>query len=103
MSILNITRGVLSRNENHLLFGANCSESSEIVVRYVHHLRKEIETIEKKTYSLMHNGQLVNARFYIAELPNDMKMVALLCGELSNSATYFSSYADGYQEKWGFS
>jgi hypothetical protein len=29
-----------------------------------------------------------------AELPNDMKMLAFLAGELTNSATYFSTFAD---------
>ena len=29
-----------------------------------------------------------------AELPNDMKMLAFLPGELTNSATYFSTFAD---------
>ena len=29
-----------------------------------------------------------------AELPNDMKMFAFLAGELNNSVTYFSTFAD---------
>ena len=33
-------------------------------------------------------------KFRIGELPNDMKMIAFLSGELSNSATYFSSFAN---------
>ncbi|CAB4021988.1 Hypothetical predicted protein [Paramuricea clavata] len=36
----------------------------------------------------------VNVKFCVAELPNDMKMVVFLSGELSNSAKHFSSFAD---------
>ena len=32
--------------------------------------------------------------FKFTELPNDMKMLAFLAGELTNSAKYFSSFAD---------
>lgn len=32
--------------------------------------------------------------FYFEELPNDMKMLAMLAGELSNSATFFSTFAN---------
>ena len=36
----------------------------------------------------------INIQFRIAEIPNDMKMIAFLSGELGNSATYFSSFAN---------
>lgn len=36
----------------------------------------------------------MNIKFRVGELPNDMKMVAFLSGELSNSSTFFSSFAD---------
>ena len=98
MGILNITRGVLSSNENYLLFGANCSENSKPVERFLNHLAREIDTVENKTYVLTHNGQSVNVKFYIAELPNDMKMLSFITGELSNSAKYFSSFADVTKE-----
>lgn len=32
--------------------------------------------------------------FHFEELPNDMKMLAMLGGELSNSATFFSTFAN---------
>ena len=32
--------------------------------------------------------------FHFKKLPNNMKMLAMLGGELSNSATYFSTFAD---------
>ena len=59
MGILNITRGVLSSNENYLLVGANCNENSKPVERFLNHLAREIDTVENKTYVLTHNGQVL--------------------------------------------
>ena len=40
------------------------------------------------------NIRTVNVRFQVSELLNDMKMIAFLCGEISNAAKYFSSFAN---------
>ena len=32
--------------------------------------------------------------FNVTQLPNDMKMLSYLAGELSNAATYFSTFAN---------
>ncbi|XP_048587782.1 uncharacterized protein LOC116608628 isoform X2 [Nematostella vectensis] len=94
VSFLNIGRGVLSSNENFLLFGANCAENCTPVARFVKDLTKAIKTIESSTFSVICNGNPVEVKFRISELPNDMKMLCFLGGELSNSAQYFSSFAD---------
>ena len=39
-------------------------------------------------------GETVQVMFVVEELPNDMKMLVFLGGELSNSATYCSTFAD---------
>ena len=46
--------------------------------------------IEKKTFQV--NGTEV--KFTFSEFPNDLKMLAFLAGELSVSATYFSTFAN---------
>ena len=98
VSFLNIGRGVLSNNENYLLFGANCSENCIAVQKYIKLLLSEIQDIEKNIFSCKFRGSAglvtVNVKFQIAELPNDMKMISFLSGELSNSAKYFSSFAN---------
>jgi hypothetical protein len=48
----------------------------------------------KTTYSVLCKGQPVSVKFVISKLPNDMKMLAFLGGELTNSATFFSMFAD---------
>ena len=90
VSFLNRGKHILSTNENFLIFGANCSESSLPVKRYVKHLLQEMTVMEDKTYNL--NGKDMKFRF--AEFPNDLKMLAFLAGELSVSARYFSTFAN---------
>lgn len=90
VSFLNRGRHILSSNENFLIFGANCSESSLVVQRYVKFLFSEMSDIENKTFQV--NGTEV--KFTFSEFPNDLKMLAFLAGELSVSATYFSTFAN---------
>ncbi len=94
VSILNIGKGVLSNTENFLLFGANCKKNCMPVIRFINRLMTDIGRIESATYTLTCKGSPVIVKFYISELPNDMKMLAFLGGELSNSAKYYSSFAD---------
>ena len=93
VGFLNLGKGILSGNENYLLFGANCSENCVPVQRFIKQLMLEVNEIEKTTFLVCVNGMTVQVKFYFAELPNDVKMLAFLAGELSNSAKYFSSFA----------
>ena len=94
VSFLNIGRGVLSSNENFLLFGGNCKEDCFPMRRFIEQLVKDIDELENTTYHVDYKGNSVNVKFKISELPNDMKMLAFLGGELSNAATYFSTFAN---------
>ena len=58
--------------------------------RYVQSVCKQIKDLEGKVFEI--NGLHVNFQFQ--ELPNDMKMLAMLGGELSNSSTYFSTFGN---------
>lgn len=84
----------MSSNENYLLFGANCVENCVPVQRFIAKLMIEIAEIEKQSFTININGTNVSVKFHVAELPNDMKMLAFLGGELSNSAKFFSSFAN---------
>jgi len=55
----------------------------------------DIEGIEKKTFTVM--GKDVTFSFDL--LPGDMKFLAYINGELSNSAKYFSSFANACQDE----
>lgn len=94
VNFLNLGRGVLSSNENFLLFGGNCKEDCVPVLRFLKKVVHDISDLEKTTFTVNCNGTPVDVKFRISELPNDMKMLSFLAGELSNSATYFSTFAD---------
>ena len=53
-------------------------------------LNKDLQYLENNVFEI--NGQKVE--FKVGGLPNDMKMLAFLAGELSNSSTYFSSFGN---------
>jgi hypothetical protein len=98
VGFLNIGRGILSSNENFLLIGANCSENCIPVRRYIKMLVSDIQHNEQQTFkctytTLEDQTCTVDIKFHISEFLNDLKMVAFLCGELTNSATYFCSFA----------
>ena len=95
ISFLNVGPRVASPNDNFLLFGANCKEDHEVVVRFTEKLAADIEVIEKKTYTVM--GKEVTFSFDL--LPGDMKFLAFINGGLSNSAKYFSSFANVCQDE----
>ncbi len=94
VSILNLGKGILSSKDNYLLFGANCSESCITVGRFIQKLMVEVGQIQKQVFPIKVKESVVNVKFCISELPNDMKMLAYLAGELSNSAKFFSTFAD---------
>ena len=79
--LLNVGKRVASSNDNFIIFGGNCEETSPVVRKYCQFLCKEISDIEKKVFEI----EGLHVTFKCAELPNDMKMLAMLGGELPNS------------------
>jgi len=73
-----------------LVFGGNVEETSPIVQRYIDSVCKQIVDLEGRIFEI--NG--LHVSFHFEELPNDMKMLAMLGRELSNSATFFSTFAN---------
>ena len=65
-----------------------------MVKEYVQLLCQEITNLEGKVFEI--EGLKVTFKF--EEVPNDMKMLAMLGGELSNSAKFFSSFANVSKE-----
>lgn len=93
VSLVNCGTRVCSHEENVLLLGANCKEDCEPIRRYVCKLADEMNEVEKKTLSVNVDGKDITVSFSFEMFPNDMKYLAFLAGELSNSAKYFSSFA----------
>ena len=90
VSFMNVGRRVASSYDNFLIFGANCDESSPVVKKYVRSLLPQLSELERTEYEF----EDFKYRFKLEELPNDMKMLAMLAGELTNSAKYFSSFGN---------
>lgn len=65
-------------------------QSSPVVKKYVNSAVRQIADLEGKIFEI----EGLSVTFQIKELPNDMKMVAMLAGELSISARYFSPFAN---------
>lgn len=64
------------------------------VRRFVQKLISDIDDLEKSTFQVDCDGKLIDVKFHVSEMPNDMMMLAFLGGELSNAATYFSTFAN---------
>ena len=98
VSFLNVGQRLVSSSENFLLFGGNVSEDSTIVSRFVQYFVKEMSFLESEVFEIITKNGTFKVEFKLTEIPNDMKMLAFLGGELSNSAKYFSTFANVTQE-----
>ena len=74
-----------SSYDNFLIFGGSCDESSPVTKKYVRSFLPQLAEFERAEYEF--DG--IKYRFKLEELPNDMKMLAMLAGELTISAEYF--------------
>lgn len=95
VSFLHCGKRVASSSENYLLFGANVDENSEFVKLFLKELVSDLIYLESKVFDV--KGKKVE--FKSGELPNDMKMLSFLAGELSNSTTYFLTFANICQKE----
>ena len=90
VSFLNVGPRVANPNDSFIFFAANCKEDHKVVQIFTKQLLSDIARIESKIY-LVDNREVT---FSFELVPSDMKFLAFLNGELSNAATYFSSFAN---------
>ena len=95
VSFLNCGKRIASSAENYILFGANVDETSDIVKLYLKELVADLYYLESKVFEV--DG--VKVEFMVGGLPNDMKMLSFLAGELSNSSTHFLTFANVCQKE----
>ena len=94
LSFLNVGKRIASSSENFLTFGANVKENGKVVRRYVLKLVSELKVLEKEVFEVSVHNKICKIEFKVENLPNDMKMLAFLAGELTNSAYYFTTFAN---------
>ena len=82
VSFMNAGRRVASSYDNFLIFGANCDESSPVVKKHVRSLLPQLSELERTEYEFKD----FKNRFKLQELTNDMNLLPMLAGELTNSA-----------------
>ena len=92
VSFLNVGERVPRNKEQFLLFGGDFEESSN-VYNFFKILIKDIRFLHGKVFEITSDG-VRKVEFKLTELPNDMKMLVFLAGELSNAATYFCTFAN---------
>ena len=88
-SFLNVGERLPSSKEPFLLFGGDCEKISNVVNNFFKILIKNIRLLESKVFGITTSDGVGKVEFKLTELPNDMKMLAFLVGELSNAATIF--------------
>ena len=79
-----------SSYDNFLIFGANCDESSPGSKKYVRSLLPQLAELERAEFEF----EGIKYRFRLEELPNDMKILAMLAGELTNAPKHFSTFSN---------
>ena len=94
ISFLNAGKRVASSSENFLIFGANVKEDGQVVRNYLASLLTSIKYLESQVFKVDFKGEKVKVEFKLASLPNDLKNLAFIAGELPCSATYFSTFAN---------
>lgn len=94
ISFLNAGKRILSSSETFTVFGGDVNEEAPVVELFLQQAVKDLISLEENIFSIKVNGGCVKTEFKVAELPNDMKFLSYLAGELTNSATYFTTFAD---------
>lgn len=94
LSFVNVSRRIASSYENFLIFGTGAEETSPVVGLYVRKLIEDIMYLESKVFEIDANGERHKIEFKLVMLPNDMKFLSFLAGELTNNATYFTTFAN---------
>ena len=94
ISFINVAKRVAGSGENFLLFGGNVKENGSIVQQYVQKLTSDLTYLENQTFTISIEKKTYSVEFKVQSVPNDMKMLAFLGGELSNAAFYFTTFAN---------
>ncbi|CAH1794083.1 unnamed protein product [Owenia fusiformis] len=88
----NLPHKVRSCSHNYIVFGANCAESHPEMMKLYYAIGEEMKEIEKSSYEI--DGYEFDISFKFSFFPNDSKMIACLAGELTNSATFPTTFYD---------
>ena len=94
VSFMNVGERLPSSNETYMLMGTDAGEDSSVMRHYMKHLMEDIEYLETNVFNIEVHGSSRKVEFRVGEIPNDMKHLHFLAGELNNNATYFTTFAN---------
>jgi len=83
VSFINVGQRIASSSENFLLFGGNVDESSLPVRNFIKKMVIDLRYLESQVFEVLVDNIPHKIEFTLSELPNDMKMLCFLAGELS--------------------
>ena len=69
-----------------MVFGGDVEENALTVKRFVQKAIEDFTYLESRVFLVSVDNVDIKVEFKLAELPNDMKMLSFLAGELSNSS-----------------
>ncbi|XP_064651552.1 uncharacterized protein LOC135502540 isoform X1 [Lineus longissimus] len=90
LSFVNAVDQVSSCDHNYLIFGADLAEDDPIFFSHLAKIIGDMGSIERKEYEVLET----KVTFSLELIPGDCKWIASACGELSNAATYPSSFGN---------
>lgn len=98
VSFMNVGKRLASSDEQFLIFGGDVDEASKVTANFFRKLVTDIKYLESEIFSITVEETIFKIEFLFCELPNDMKMLCFLGGELSNASFYFSTFANVNQK-----
>ena len=90
---MNVGEQISCSSETFLLFESDADETSPVVRHYFHKLMDDIKELENRVFTLKVAGKQMKVEFKLGELPNDLKFLCFLAGELTNSAHNLTTFA----------
>ena len=94
VSFINVGERLPSSKEQFLLLSGDVDEGSQVVQNSFKPLVKDLNYLESRVFEIDTDNEKKKVEFMMTELPNYMKMLSFLAAELSNSASYFSTFAN---------
>lgn len=97
ISFLNVVERLSSPKHNFLLFGGHCGEDDDHFISRLKQFSREMEELQVQEMVIMDQS----VKFECQLVVGDQKWLALAGGELPNSATYPSSFANIHKAEVG--